>query len=285
MRTTVPQSPKANELRVDTPPNEALDPAPAVRPKPPNRTGTGGNRDSADTVTSSLSELRGSIRQVADPSTAHHALRFFKTGPGQYGEGDRFLGVRVPQLRALVRPYRTLALEDVVELLRSEWHEERLMALLLMVEKYRRGGASERLLLHDRYLQNRSHVNNWDLVDASAEHLVGAHLSPTDVATLEGLARSDSLWDRRIAIISTFHGIRRSIVEPTFRIADVLMEDRQDLIHKAVGWMLREAWKRRPEETEGFVLARYRRMPRTMLRYAIERVPEDRRRQYLAGAL
>lgn len=230
-----------------------------------------------------LTDIRRDVRELSNTRDAEFLQRFFKTALGEYGEGDRFLGVRVPQLRALVRTHRGLAHEDAIELLHSHWHEERLLALLLFVEKYRRGAAPERERIYQAYMTNTAYINNWDLVDASAEHIVGPHLDPDDIGVLERLAVSDSLWERRIAILSSFHWIRQGTFHPTLRLAEILLTDSHDLIHKAVGWMLREVGKRNIEREEEFLKMHYRVMPRTMLRYAIERLPETRRQQYLRG--
>jgi 3-methyladenine DNA glycosylase AlkD len=228
-------------------------------------------------------DVRRALEALGDPARATHSARFFKTGPGEYGEGDRFLGIRVPALRALAREHRALPLDDVLGHLRSPWHEERLLALLILVEQHRRGGADARERLHRAYLENARFVNNWDLVDSSAEHLVGPHVDPGDLAPLERLAASASVWERRVAVLATFHWIKRGVFGPTLHVADRLLDDPHDLIHKAVGWMLREVGKRDPARLEVFLAERYRRMPRTMLRYAIERLPEARRRAYLRG--
>ena len=221
----------------------------------------------------------------ADPDKARHALRFFKTGPGEYGEGDQFLGIRMPPLRDLARMFQPLPHDEIQTLLTSPWHEARMLALLVMVRQYKaaRRDPAAREALHRLYLDHTAHVNNWDLVDASAPHLVGAHLGPDDRALLDRLAASSLLWDRRIAIIATFHFIRQHDFGDTFRIAEILLEDEQDLIHKAVGWMLREVGKRSKEAEEGFLRVHYAQMPRTMLRYAIERFPAPLRQAYLQG--
>jgi len=216
---------------------------------------------------------------------AVHSLRFFKTGPGQYGEGDKFLGVTVPMMRGLVRKYRDLDDASALQLLESAWHEERLVALLLLVEGYDRGDESRRKRIHRGYLANARQINNWDLVDCSAEYVVGAHLEASDTALLERLAGSKLMWERRIAIVSTFHFIKRNEFRPTLRIAKLLLRDTHDLIHKAVGWMLREVGKRDRETLDGFLAKHYHEMPRTMLRYAIERHPERIRKQYLRGTI
>ena len=214
-----------------------------------------------------------------------HSQRFFKTGPGQYGEGDKFLGLTVPMMRSLVRKYRELDDASALELLDSSWHEERLVALILLVEAYGRGDDSRRARIHRAYLANTRHINNWDLVDASAGDIVGGHLEVGDIALLERLARSKNLWERRIAIVSTFHFIKRNEFRPTLKIAALLLRDTHDLIHKAVGWMLREVGKRDRKALDNFLKRHYQGMPRTMLRYAIERHPERIRKQYLAGTI
>lgn len=228
-------------------------------------------------------DVRRAFEALRDPEVAAHTQRFFKTGPGEYGEGDRFLGVRVPQLRALAREHRALPLGAVVEHLRSPWHEERLLALLILVEQHRRGDAEARERIHRLYLDHTRFVNNWDLVDTSAPLLVGAHVDPRAPELLERLAGSASVMERRIAILATFHWIRHGELEAALRIADRLLADPHDLIHKAVGWMVREVGKRDPQRFEAFLAERYRRMPRTMLRYAIEKLPEGRRQAYLRG--
>ncbi len=228
-------------------------------------------------------EARRELRRLADPQTAEFLQRFFKTGPGEYGEGDRFLGIRVPQLRGLMRSCKMLPVESVIEFLHSPWHEERLFALLVFVEQFRRGSESKREIIHNLYLNNTDYVNNWDLVDTSAEYLVGGYLDPGKFAVLEKMAGSESVWERRIAIMSTFHWVRQDIFKPTLRIATLLLYDSHDLIHKATGWMLREIGKRDQSQEEAFLLKHYQKMPRTMLRYAIERFQESRRQAYLKG--
>jgi 3-methyladenine DNA glycosylase AlkD len=232
-----------------------------------------------------LAMLRAELYALADPADAIHLQRFFKTAPGEYGAGDKFLGLRVPALRKLVRDYRQLNDADALEMLASSWHEERLLALMLLVDGYDRGDESRRERIHRAYLEHTRYINNWDLVDASAEHIVGPHLEAREIALLERLARSDDIWERRIAIISTFHFIKRNEFAPTLKIARLLLEDSHDLIHKAVGWMLREVGKRDREVEDAFLKKHYKKMPRTMLRYAIERHPEAVRKRYLAGTI
>ena len=232
-----------------------------------------------------LGQVERELRVLANPADAAFLQRFFKTGVGQYGEGDRFLGIRVPQLRSLARRRRELAYEQVLDLLRSPWHEQRLFALLLLVEHHRRGSDAERESIYQAYLAHTAHINNWDLVDSSAEHIVGPHIDPKKLGVLVELARSESLWERRIAMLATFHWIKKQEFTATLRIAKLLLNDSHDLIHKAVGWMLREVGKRDRGVEEAFLREHYRDMPRTMLRYAIERLPEARRQQYLLGRL
>jgi 3-methyladenine DNA glycosylase AlkD len=232
-----------------------------------------------------LTALRTELHELADPVRGVHSQRFFKTGPGQYGEGDKFLGLTVPMMRGLVRKYRQLDDASALELLDSSWHEERLVALMLMVEAYGRGDDSRRARIHRAYLANTRQINNWDLVDASAGDIVGGHLEAADIALLERLAGSENLWERRIAIVSTFHFIKRNEFRPTLKVAELLLRDPHDLIHKAAGWMLREVGKRDRKMLDGFLKKHYQQMPRAMLRYAIERHPERIRKQYLAGTI
>lgn len=222
------------------------------------------------------------LREFSTPEQAQVSLRYFKTGPGQYGEGDRFLGVRAPELRIVTREFRGLPLAEVMKLLESPWHEARALALLILVEQYKRGDAATRETIFEAYLRNTARINNWDLVDVSAPHIVGAHVRNGNRTILRKLAKSKSLWERRIAIIATQHLIRGGEVEETLRIAALLIDDREDLIHKAVGWMLREVADRDRPAAERFLREHLANMPRTMLRYAIEKFPPDLRREYLA---
>jgi 3-methyladenine DNA glycosylase AlkD len=224
-------------------------------------------------------KIEKQLRELGDEATAAQSMKFFKTGPGQYGEGDRFLGIRVPVLRKLAKEMIDTPLDDVVELLQSPFHEARLLALLMMVYQAKRGDG--RAALYRAYLANTAAINNWDLVDLSAPQLVGAHLFERDRKPLYKLAKSKSLWERRIAIIATFHFIRHNDFDATLVIADLLLNDPQDLIHKAVGWMLREVGNRDRTAEEAFLRPRCNQMPRTMLRYAIEKFPEPERRAWL----
>jgi 3-methyladenine DNA glycosylase AlkD len=230
-----------------------------------------------------LQPIRAELRAAADPADAVFLQRFFKTGPGQYGEGDRFLGVRVPALRRLARAHDELTIDDCGALLRSEFHEERLLALLLLVRRYERSAEPERDGIYRLYLASTAHVDNWDLVDSSAAQIVGAHLQERDRSPLLRLAASESLWERRIAIIATARFIKANDFAWTLRIAEMLLGDVHDLIHKAVGWMLREVGNRDRAAEEAFLRQHCRRMPRTMLRYAIEKFAPDVRRAYLDG--
>jgi 3-methyladenine DNA glycosylase AlkD len=226
-------------------------------------------------------QVRALLRGRADAARVPVLQRFFKTGAGQYAEGDVFLGVTVPQLRALCRQCVGLPIGESIALLRSPVHEERLLALLLLVGAFQRGSIGERRGIYTQYLANTDWINNWDLVDSSAHLIVGAWLQDRSKVPLRRLARSASLWERRIAIIATLHDIRRGEFDETFRIADLLLADTHDLIHKAVGWMLREVGNRDAAAERRFLADRYQRMPRTMLRYAIEKFPERERRAYL----
>ncbi len=213
-----------------------------------------------------LAALRDEIKRLADPKRAAVSLRFFKTGPGDYGEGDKFIGLTVPQMRSVARKFRGLDDDAALELLASPWHEDRLVALLLLVDGYQRGDEKRRHRIHRAYLSNTRWINNWDLVDSSAEYVIGQHLDAEEIALLEKLARSKDLWERRIAIVATFHFIKRNEFRPTLRIAAMLLGDSHDLIHKAVGWMLREVGKRDRTVLDAFLKKHYNTMPRTMLR-------------------
>jgi 3-methyladenine DNA glycosylase AlkD len=222
------------------------------------------------------------VKALAHSSRAAFAARFFKTGPGDYGTGDRFLGIRVPVLRKLAVQHQALPLRGLASLLKSSWHEERLLALFILVRQYAGAGPAQREAIYRLYLSHTGRINNWDLVDCSAEHIVGAHLRDRRRTRLVRLAKSRVLWERRIAIMATFHYIRRGEFTDTLRVARLLRDDPHDLIHKAVGWMLREVGKRNRAVELAFLRRHADRMPRTMLRYAIERFPARLRRRYLA---
>lgn len=232
-----------------------------------------------------VQNIRKELRRLADKQIAEHSQRFFKTAKGQYGYGDRFLGIRVPVLRKLARQYRGVSIEEASRLLKSEFHEERLLALLLLVDMFKKANNKGKQAIYTLYLENTRFINNWDLVDSSAEHIVGAYLRGGDKRPIYELAVSDMLWERRISIMSTFHFIKHNEFADTLKIAEILLLDKEDLIHKAVGWMLREIGKRNIETEEKFLKKHCRKMPRTMLRYAIEKFPEPKRRKYLKGKM
>jgi len=230
-------------------------------------------------------ELQKVIKQKANIQQAEILQRFFKTGPGEYGEGDIFYGIKVPVQRTIANQFNQLPLNDLQILLKSKIHEERLIALLILVGKFKHADEEVREKLFQFYLKNTTRINNWDLVDLSADKIVGAFLIDKDKSLLITLAKSNNLWERRIAMISTFYFIKNGIFEVSFKIAELLLHDEQDLIQKAVGWMLREIGKRDLEPEEEFLKLHYKQMPRTMLRYAIEKFPEAKRQAYLKGMI
>jgi 3-methyladenine DNA glycosylase AlkD len=230
-------------------------------------------------------KIHAALKALASVEKAAVLQRYFKTGPGEYGAGDIFLGIPVPEIRKLAKTYRHLRLEDTTQLLRSPIHEERLLALLILIQIFSAGDESVKKKIFDLYLSNTGFINNWDLVDVSAQHIVGAYLAAKNKKVLVRLAKSEDLWERRIAIMATFHFIRQDVFAETLKIAKILIADREDLIHKAVGWMLREVGKRNVRIEEQFLKLYYKKMPRTMLRYAIEKFPQARRRLYLTGKI
>lgn len=223
------------------------------------------------------------LQALSNPDAALFAQRFFKTGPGDYAEGDLFRGIRVPVLRKMVPSLDGTPLPEVIRLLESLFHEDRLLALLMLMRRFAKGDELVQQHIYDLYLAHTRCINNWDLVDISAEHIVGAFLLCRDKAPLYRLAASESLWERRIAVMATFHFIRKNEFADTLALAELLLDDRQELLHKATGWMLREIGKRDLPTLESFLKRHYRQMPRVMLRYAIERFPEERRQLYLKG--
>ncbi len=220
---------------------------------------------------------------LQDSKSAEHAAGFFKTGPGEYGEGDRFLGIRVPATRKMVKKWRCLPLEELRPLLRSEFHEVRLFALLSLVERFENADQENKKHLVESYLHNLDYVNNWDLVDSSAYKILGPWLENRERSRLYELVNSQSLWHRRVAVISCLHFIRQQDFSDIFQISEQLLEDTEDLIHKACGWMLREVGIRDKQAAARFLKRHYQAMPRTMLRYAIEKFPEAERQAYLKG--
>lgn len=232
-----------------------------------------------------LRQLQQALRKQANKERARISMSFFKTGPGEYGEGDQFIGVKVPEQRKIAKQYRDLSLDDINTLLQSPIHEERLVALIILVEQFKRADADRRKIIFDFYVQHTDRINNWDLVDSSAHYIVGAWLFGKPDRMRFTLAHSRLLWERRIAIISTFYDIYQGQYQKTFEIASILLKDEHDLIQKAVGWMLREVGKRCSEDIlKAFLDEHYQDMPRTMLRYAVERLGERDKKRYMTRA-
>ncbi len=229
----------------------------------------------------SASALKKRLREYSDRKKALLLQRFFKTGPGGYAQGDIFIGVMVPYTRKVVKEFRDISLKETEKLLHSPVHEDRLAALLIMVSKFRSDREAERKRIYRLYLKNHAFINNWDLIDLTAPHIIGGFLSGKDRKVLFSLARSESMWKRRMSVLATFYFIRDNDFCDSIKIAEMLLDDREDLIHKAVGWMLREVGKRREHLLEVFLDKHVNVMPRTMLRYAIERLPEAKRKAYL----
>jgi 3-methyladenine DNA glycosylase AlkD len=225
------------------------------------------------------------LHEMGNKKDALFLQRFFKTGIGQYGEGDVFLGIRVPVLRKLAKEYKALQPLEVLPVLQSFYHEERLFALIVLVNAFAKGDETLRKQIYDLYLTNTKHINNWDLVDISAPNIVGAFLSDASKKPLYILAKSKNLWERRIAMLATFYFIRNNQFADTLKIAEILLRDKEDLIHKAAGWMLREVGKRDRKYAELFLKEHCREMPRTMLRYAIEKLEPGTKRLYLNGTV
>jgi len=228
-----------------------------------------------------LNELRKNIRTLASPEISRTMQWFFKTDKGEYGEGDVFVGLKVPIQRKLARGFKDLALADLKILLKSPVHEERLISLFILVDKYEKGDDREKEAIFTFYLKNRKGINNWDLVDLSAPKIIGKHLLKKDKSLLFKFVLSKNLWERRIAVLSTYEFIRNNNFAVTLQISEILLHDKHDLIHKAVGWMLREVGKKDLQVEENFLKINYKIMPRTMLRYAIEKFPETKRKKYL----
>lgn len=228
-----------------------------------------------------LSNIVADLQKLKNPQKAKILSRFFKTGKGEYGEGDLFLEITVPQTRSIAKKYTNLDQKDIEKLLSSKTHEHRLIALLILIENYKKANIEHKKSIFNFYVKNTKFINNWDLVDLSASHIVGNFLLDKDKSILSDLAKSSNLWEKRIAIISTFAFIRLNKFEHTLKISEILMHDNHDLIHKAVGWMLREVGKRNKEVEEKFLNQHYKKMPRTMLRYAVEKFDNNERKKYL----
>ena len=226
------------------------------------------------------------IRALANKEIAKHSLRFFKTAKGEYGHGDIFLGVRTPQIRLIAKKHIGISTTEMKTLIKSKYHEERLLGLIILVNKYSKAkDEKSKNQLYKIYVSSFKYVNNWDLVDVTCPHIIGKHLMDNNRSILYSWAKSDDLWTKRIAIVSTHWFIRKNDLQDTFKIAEMLLNDEHDLIHKAVGWMLREAGKRDLEKEEIFLKKHYKNMPRTMLRYSIEKFPEPKRQKYLKGKI
>ncbi|MFH1728258.1 MAG: DNA alkylation repair protein [Pseudomonadota bacterium] len=225
------------------------------------------------------------MKKIADPEKKKVLQRFFKTGPGQYGEGDVFIGIKVPDLRKLSKKYKDLSFKEIKELLKSEVHEERILAIFIMILQYNKGDDKLKKKIFDLYLKSTKHINNWDLVDLSAHHIVGDYLNDKDRSILFELAKTNDLWKKRISMISCFFYIRKKDFSDALKISKILLNDDHDLIHKAVGWMLREIGNRDLKTEETFLKKHYKKMPRTMLRYAIEKFEEGKRQDYLKGRI
>lgn len=223
------------------------------------------------------------LAAAANPERAASSAWFFKTGKGQYGEGDVFIGIRVPELRKIAMRYKHLSVAALKRLLQSKVHEHRMAALEILVAQYEDGDEAQRCVVYDFYLSNTARINNWDLVDTSAPYIVGVHLRTRSRAILRKLAKSRNVWERRIAIVATFGLIRAGETKDTYEIAQMLLSDDHDLIHKAVGWALREAGKQSPSQLVSFLKLNFAALPRTALRYAIERFPAEQRKKFLAG--
>jgi len=232
-----------------------------------------------------LELLRTDLKATANPVNAKNFQRFFKTGKGEYGEGDVFLGIKVPEQRKIAKNYCELTLKESQKLIDSKIHEERMVCLFILMARYKKASESEKEEIYNFYLKNARRVNNWDLVDLSAPNIVGVHLAGKDREILYKLAKSENLWEKRIAVLSCFTFVRNRDFNDALKIAEMLLQDKHDLIHKAVGWMLREIGKRDKRAEEVFLKKHYKKMPRTMLRYAIEKFPEKKRKKYLNGKI
>jgi 3-methyladenine DNA glycosylase AlkD len=231
-------------------------------------------------------KAREEIRALANKEIAQHSLKFFKTDKGEYGHGDLFLGVRAPKIRLIAKKHIDISITDMKTLIQSKYHEERFLGLIILVNKYAKTkDKKNRNQLYKIYVYSFKYINNWNLVDVTCPHVTGKHLIDKDRTILYKWAKSEDLWAKRIAMVSTFSFIRKNDLEDTFKIAEILLHDEHDLIHKAVGWMLREAGKRDLKREETFLKKYYKTMPRTMLRYAIEKFPETKRQKYLKGTI
>ncbi len=232
-----------------------------------------------------IPQINKRIAKLSDSQRAKKMQKYFKTGEGQYGEGDIFLGISTPELRDLAKEYQEITLMDASTLLKSDIHENRVLVLFILILKFNKSDRAQKKQIYELYLKNTDYINNWDLVDLSAYHIVGSFLFNQDKDMLYFLAKSKNLWERRISIISTFYFIKKGTLSETLKIAEILLNDKEDLIHKAVGWMLRELGKKDITAEENFLRKHYHNMPRTMLRYSIEKFSDSKRLKYLHGKI
>ncbi len=229
-----------------------------------------------------LQDLKSELQSLADKERASHSQRYFKTGKGEYGEGDIFLGIRVPVIRKLAKKFHLLPLNNIQSLLKSKFHEQRLLALIMLVNLFKKADGETQQEIYSFYIANTQYINNWDLVDTTTPHIVGAYLYDKDRSLLYEFVNSDNLWKRRIAVLACFYFIQNNDFNDAITIAETLLEDTEELIHKAVGWMLREIGKKDPTTEQDFLEKHAYRMPRTMLRYALEKFPIPKRKIYMA---
>lgn len=232
-----------------------------------------------------LEQLKKELQDKKNPEKAKIYQRFFKTGKGEYGEGDTFLGLTMGEQRELVKKYKNISLNEIQELLNTKIHEFRMVGLLILVYQYQKADEKQKKKIVDLYLKNYNNINNWDLVDLSAHKILGHFLLDKNTQILYEFAKSDHLWKKRISIIATAAFINLNQFDETLAISEILLNDKHDLIHKAVGWMLREVGKRDQSIEEEFLRKHYKKMPRTMLRYAIEKFEEKKRQRYLKGEI
>lgn len=236
-------------------------------------------------MSSIIKNIQNSLRQYASPKRKVNVERFFKTGKSQYGEGDQFIGVSSPDVRKVARQYKDISLDEIESLLHSPIHEDRLCALIILVNQNNKANPEAQKAIVKLYIVNLHYINNWDLVDLSAHYILGKAIYDgiqfKDI--LDTLAHSPILWERRVAIISTFYFIRKGNIDDTLRLSKILLSDKEDLMHKAVGWALREAWKKDAYRVEAFLQENYPYIPRTTLRYTIERIEENKRKRFLKG--
>lgn len=232
-----------------------------------------------------LKNIRKELTRLSNKEYAARLQKYFKTGKGEYGEGDRFMGIRVPNVRKIAKKYGNISIAEASRLIKSPFHEERLFSLFVLVDIFKKSNDNDKTRVYDLYMANTKFINNWDLVDASAGRIFGAYLFTRDRKPIYESAKSENVWERRISIMATSYFIAHNEFTDTLKIAEILLNDREDLIHKAVGWMLREIGKKDPELEEDFLRKHCADMPRTMLRYAIEKFPESKRKKYLNGEL